>query len=386
MGISQTASALSIKRILPWLCRNGTPYLNERGFVDFTPHDLDNPRNWPPAWKWYITTYVALIAMSGSLTSSIPAGSIESIRNEFDISQEAAGLTITLYLLGYCIGPLIFAPLAEFYGQQRIFQVTVLSYMAFTLVSALSPNFATLLVGRLLAGISIASGLSNAPAVLSDMWDDMERGNAMAIYSLTVWAGPSVGPVISGYLDISKGWRWGLYVALWFGAFVTILLPTLPETNARAILARRASEIRWLKIKGFENVVAEDEASTLPIKSTYKTSLTRPWKLFLDPISFFCCFYLSFVYTLQYMLFCIYPIVFQGIRGWKPGTAQLPLLGTTVGYIFGAFLLWLDSKRRRNKMIASLKLEPEDRLYVGMFGGVGFAVSMYWFTWTAGNT
>lgn len=383
---TQTASALSIRRRLPWLCRNGTPYLNDRGFVDFTPNDIDNPRNWSLRWKWFVTTYVATIAWSGSLTSSIPAGSIGSIRKEFGISNDVAGLTITMYLLGYCIGPLIFSPLSEFYGQQRIFQVTVLAYMIFTLMSAFAPDFATHLVGRLLSGISIASGLSNAPAVLTDMWDDMERGNAVVLYSLMVWAGPSVGPVISGFLDISKGWRWGFYITLWFGGLATILLPTLPETNARAILARRASDIRRMKIKGFEDVIAEGETSTLPIKTIYKTALTRPWVLFFDPISFFCCFYLCFVFTLQYMLFCIYPIVFQDIRGWKPGIAQLPLLGTTIGYVMGALFLLFDTIRRRKKMKIHKHLEPEDRLYASMSGGVLFAGSMFWFTWTAGNT
>lgn len=38
---------------------------------------------------------------------------VQSIAEWFDVSEEAAGLTITLFLLGYCAGPLIFAPLSE---------------------------------------------------------------------------------------------------------------------------------------------------------------------------------------------------------------------------------------------------------------------------------
>lgn len=38
---------------------------------------------------------------------------LQSISKEFNVSEEAAGLTITLFLLGYVAGPLVFAPLSE---------------------------------------------------------------------------------------------------------------------------------------------------------------------------------------------------------------------------------------------------------------------------------
>lgn len=112
----------------------------------------------------------------------------QSISEDFGVSEEAAGLTITLFLLGYCAGPLLFAPLSEFYGRRWIFYITFLLYIAFNFLCAFAPNFGSLLVGRFLTGTFVSAPLSNGPGVLADLWDPVERGNAMAAFSCMVWS------------------------------------------------------------------------------------------------------------------------------------------------------------------------------------------------------
>jgi hypothetical protein len=38
---------------------------------------------------------------------------------DFRVSEEAARLTISFFLLGYCAGPFVFAPLSEIYGGEK---------------------------------------------------------------------------------------------------------------------------------------------------------------------------------------------------------------------------------------------------------------------------
>lgn len=96
---------------------------------------------------------------------------------------------------------------------------------------------------------------------------------------------------------------------------------------------------------------------------------------------------MSVVYTLLYMLFTIYPIVFQEKRGWNSGVGELPLIGTVVGACLGGLVVIWDTHRRKKKIdrgeVTMQTFEPEDRLFVAMIGGVGFAVTMFWFAWTA---
>ena len=121
--------------------------------------------------------------------------------------MEASGLVITLFLLGYCAGPLIWAPLSEFYGRRWVFYGTFLGYFAFNFLCAFTPNFAGLLVGRFLSGTFASAPLSNAPGVLADLWTPVQRGNAMAIFAMMTFIGPALGPVTGGFLQLTEDWR-----------------------------------------------------------------------------------------------------------------------------------------------------------------------------------
>jgi MFS transporter, DHA1 family, multidrug resistance protein len=87
----------------------------------------------------------------------------------------------------------------------------------------------------------------------------------------------------------------------------------------------KARRLRRSKVPGFENIQAPVEATDRTLVGIFKVALTRPWIILFDPISFLIAIYLSVVYTLLYMLFTIYPIVFQQKRGWNSGVGELPL-------------------------------------------------------------
>ncbi|KAJ6167110.1 hypothetical protein N7470_002557 [Penicillium chermesinum] len=323
--------------------RDVTPHLDANGFVAFAPDDIENPQNWSLRRRVIVTMSAVLLVVNATFASSSPSGCFGSISEHFGISTEVAGLTITLFLLGYCAGPLIFAPLSEFYGRRYIFYVTFLCYLAFNFLCAFAPNLGALLVGRFLAGTFVSAPLSNCPGLLADVWNPLQRSNAMAGFSAMTYA-----PII---------------------------------------LYNKAKRIRRNKIPGYENVRAPVEASDRTLLTIYKVALTRPWIILFDPISFLCAIYMSVVYTLLYMLFSIYPIVFQEKRGWNSGVGELPLCGTIVGALLGGGIVVIDTKIRQRRVDrGETKVEdttPEDRLTLAMIGGILFSATMFWFAWTA---
>ncbi|GIJ91247.1 hypothetical protein Asppvi_010212 [Aspergillus pseudoviridinutans] len=363
-------------------CPNETPYLNENGHVDFAPGDIENPKNWSSARRWYITLVSVSMVTNATFASSAPSGCLQSMAKEFHVSDTVAQLTITLFLVGYCAGPLFFAPLSEFYGRRYIFLISFFAYLAFNVLCALSANFASLLVGRFLTGTFVSSALSNAPAVLVDIWSPLERGNAMAIFSCATNVGPALGPVVAGFLELKKDWRWAFYVLLWMGGGTAVFLLTLPETQPNTILQAKAERLRKLKIPGFEDIKASVETTDRSLKAIYKVALSRPWIILFDTISFLIAIYMCVVYALLYMLFTIYPVVFQQKRGWNSGVGELPLIGTAIGPCLGGIVVFLKSNQDRKKVLQGYELQPEDRLPLAMIGGTGFAVTMFWFAWT----
>ncbi|KAM3484500.1 hypothetical protein MY8738_002189 [Beauveria namnaoensis] len=369
------------------LDRSQAPFLNARGYVDFAPNDPENPMNWSMARRAGISAVSVLLVLNATMASSAPSAVNASLDKHFRVSAEVSALTVTLFLLGYCAGPLLFAPLSEFYGRRIIFIITFAGYVAFSFLTSWPPNFPALLVGRFLTGTFASAPLSNAPGVLVDLWDPVHRATAFACFSTMVWIGPAVGPVVAGFLQLSKGddgWRWCFWMLLWLASFTMLLVVTMPETYPPIVLLQKA---RRARSHGFPQARAEIEDSDRSLGAAYKVALTRPWIILFDTISLLCAIYLAVVYMLLYMLFSIYPLVFQKMRGWNAGIGELPLLGTAVGAACGGAIVALDSHLRQRKIAnGSLKiseLTPEDRLPLAMVGGIGFFISMFWLAWSA---
>ena len=81
------------------------PFLNDNGLLDFAPGDIENPKNWSEARRWYITIVSVLMVVNATFASSSPSGTLDGIASQFGVSIEASGLVVTLFLLGYCFGP-----------------------------------------------------------------------------------------------------------------------------------------------------------------------------------------------------------------------------------------------------------------------------------------
>ncbi|KAF1984814.1 MFS general substrate transporter [Aulographum hederae CBS 113979] len=298
------------------------------------------------------------------------------------VSNEVAGLVTTLFLLGYCMGPLVWAPLSEYYGRRWVFYITFSLYLSFNFLCAFTPNFAGLLTGRFLTGMFAASALSNAPGLVADMWSPVERGNAMILFIVATFAGPALGPVVAGFLELKKTWRWTFYVLLWLAGATEVLLLTIPETLPAAVLRKKARQTRRLNSE-YSQLLASTEMDRRGLASLFNTAWTRPWGILVDPISFLVAIFYSVVYTLLYMLFDIYPIVFQQQRRWNVGIGELPLIGVVIGACIGGLILYLLSIKLRNKIESGHHVTPEDRLPAAMVGGVLFPITMFWFAWTA---
>ena len=217
------------------------------------------------------------------------------------------------------------------------------------------------------------------------MFPAAQRGIAISMYTAAPFIGPCLGPVIGGFLGMTRGWRWveGL-LAILTGFLFFIITTFLPETYAPVLLRRRAAKLT--QITGNIHVSRPDLArkSKPSLFSTLKTALSRPWiMLFTEPIVLLLSIYMAIIYGTLYMLFAAYPIIFQEIRGWNQGVGGLPFLGVLVGTLAAALYNFPEHKRYRAK-IQTKKATPEDRLPSSMVGAIAAPIGLFWFAWTNG--
>lgn len=120
-------------------------------------------------------------------------------------------MTVSIFVLGFAVGPLFWGPASEIFGRIRVLQLANLLYLIFNLVCAWAPNKAAFIVFRFIAGLGGGAPLSVGAGVLSDLWRAEERGKGAALYSLGPLLGPALGPVMGAWI-VEKvpndGYRW----------------------------------------------------------------------------------------------------------------------------------------------------------------------------------
>jgi multidrug resistance protein len=140
------------------------------------------------------------------------APSMTQVMNEFHSTNEnIASFVVSVYLLGYAFGPLIIAPFSELYGRLPAYHITVLLFIVFNIACAKSLNLSMLIVFRFLTGVGGSGPLTIGPGSIADCFKQEERGKVMAIWTLPILIGPSMGPIVGGYLSDSLGWRWDFW-------------------------------------------------------------------------------------------------------------------------------------------------------------------------------
>jgi MFS family permease len=161
------------------------------GIVGWDSQDDPNmPLNFPNRKKWLVVGLVSAITFITPFASSILAPGITSLNEEFGNTNEIVGaMTVSIYLLGYVVGPLFLAPLSEIYGRRPVLTATNIFFLGWQIGCALAPNIESLIVFRFFSGIGGAGCLTLGAGVIADVFRTDERGFAVGIYTL----GPLLG-------------------------------------------------------------------------------------------------------------------------------------------------------------------------------------------------
>lgn len=310
--------------------------------VVWLPNDAENPLNMSEFEKWALAAFVSIATLAVALASSAYSGATISIKMELGGSSTVITLGVSLFVLGFALGPLIWAPLSELLGRRNLFLFTYAFLTLWNSVAAASQTLAQLLVFRFLAGAFGSSPLANAGGSIADVFTAKERGLAMALFASAPFLGPALGPITGGFLGESAGFRWVQgFLGIFSGVVLFLGIFMYRETYAPLLLRRRAKKLSKVTGKHYISQLDAGKGDETFLKQ-FMVSLGRPWLLLAyEPIVLLLSLYTAVVYAILYSFFSAFPIVFQQVRGWSPGIGGLAFLGILVGMIFAfAFVIF----------------------------------------------
>lgn len=181
-----------------------------------------------------IALLLAGLAMFGPFSIDTIFPAFAQMGSEFGADKLAMQQTIAVYLVAYALMSIVHGPLSDALGRRRVILVGLVVFTIGSIGCALSRDLPTLLMFRVLQGLSAGVGLIVGRAVIRDMFDGDDAQRLMSQVSMIFGVAPAIAPIIGGWI---LGWqRWPMI--FWFLVVFSVLLLLatwrwLPETHPR---------------------------------------------------------------------------------------------------------------------------------------------------------
>ncbi|GAB0136742.1 hypothetical protein EsDP_00005034 [Epichloe bromicola] len=370
---------------------NGAAGLEKIGTYDkyeITEDDCYNELgySYPNGKKWYILTVIFWVQVSMNFNTSLYSNAIPGMTEEFGVSDQAARCGAMIFLVLYAFGCELWAPWSEEFGRWPVLQLSLFLVNIWQLPVALAPNFATVMVGRALGGLSSAGG-SVTLGMIADMWEADTQQYAVAYVVFSSVGGSVLGPIVGGFTEQYLDWRWSIWVQLILGGVVQIVHAlTVPETRTTIMMNRIAKKRR--KETG-QNIWGPDELVPFSDRFSAKeivTTWVRPFRMFItEPIVLVLSLLSGFSDALIFMFIQSFGLVYHGKWGFTTVQVGLAFIAIGIGYVI-AWLMFIPAIRRNIKERAAKptdeRAQYESRLWFLLYTAPCLPIGLIGFAWT----
>ncbi|KAG8629287.1 hypothetical protein KVT40_003152 [Elsinoe batatas] len=338
-----------------------------------------NPYNWPTWKKNLQCANIAMLGFTCSVGTSIISPARSQLIDYFGVSGTVAFLLLSLYVLALGLGPIVGGPLSETAGRHAVFVMAVVFGGLFSLGSGLTNSFFGLCIMRFLSGFFWGPVLAVGSGIINEVYRPVNRGVPSAVFILSPFLGPGLGPVLGVFIVDGKDWRWIQYALTIFAAVCLLCLP-FPGESYHPILIHR-------RMRALGLTPPSRDPPSLLLKRFLTIGLLRPLHMMVtEPIVGYLCLYIACTFGTLFMFFGAFFYVFQTAYRFTQIQCGLVFLGIAFGCILGCASMLVSDRllyRPRAMTFSGTQIPAELRLYPAMFGSLGVPISLFWFAWSA---
>ncbi len=178
---------------------------------------------------------VPLLTLMGAMTAlsiDIYLPSMPAIAHELVSPMSKVQLSLSLFLLSFSCGQLLYGPLSDRFGRRVPLLTGLLIYFIANLLCAAAPTVNLLLAGRFLQGLGACCGAVSCIAITRDLFSGREMTKILAQMATAISLAPIMAPMIGAWLDKHFGWRSSFIFLAVAGSILLLLCwRYLPETG-----------------------------------------------------------------------------------------------------------------------------------------------------------
>jgi len=234
-----------------------------------------------------LTALLALLTALGPVAVDMYLPTFPEISRLLSASPATVQLTLSLYMVSYAVGQVIYGPLSDRYGRVPVLRAALVVFCVASLACALAPNIELLLTARVVQALGSSGAIVLARAIVRDLYSGARAGRELSLMGAIMSLAPVGAPMIGGALQSAFGWRSHFVLQIAFGLLATFLVwRKLPETlrqrsgplspraifeSYRVILRNRAvlAYIGMMSL-GFAGVFAWISGSSFVLQDIYR--------------------------------------------------------------------------------------------------------------------
>src|SRR6476620_6286047 len=243
---------------------------------------------------------LALGGFGIGLTEFVIMGLLPEVAADFRVSEATAGWLISGYALAVVVGALLLTAAVTRFERKPVLAVLMVLFIAGNLVSAVAPDYALMMVGRIIAALAHGAFFGIGAVVAASMVAPTKKAGAIAIMFTGLTAANVLGVPFGTFLGQNFGWRSTFWAINIIGVValmgIALMVPRTTEGTAtsslRSELGAFTSGQVWLSIVvtilGFGGMFGAFTyiAYTLTEVSGFAAS-TVPWLLIVFGVGLF---------------------------------------------------------------------------------------------------
>src|SRR5215469_6812012 len=173
------------------------------------------PGNTPaPPNKWLVTAAISLGTLMGTIDTSIVNVALPHVQATFGVAVTEATWITTAYLVAIVVMLPLTGWLGPTFGRKRIYQTGLLVFISASFLAGVAPSLPVLIAARVLQGLGAAVLGPTEQSILRETFPPEQQGLGTGLYGLVLLVGPTIGPLLGGFITDSYTWRWIFFINL----------------------------------------------------------------------------------------------------------------------------------------------------------------------------
>ena len=163
--------------------------------------------------KLFLVLLLGVLSAFGPFVVDLYLPSLPQLASFFETSASMTQLTLTTAMIGLAVGQLLLGPLSDKFGRKIPLIISLVIYIISTVLIVYAPNIESMIVLRVIQGLSSAGSVVISRAVATDLYRGREMTRFFGLLMTINGIAPIISPILGSLLLEYISWK-GVFVFL----------------------------------------------------------------------------------------------------------------------------------------------------------------------------